>query len=81
MPDGMSGIELARRILQEDRELPVIYMSGYSPELLAHDCALQEGVNFFTKPFSIQKLAGAIRKTLDAAPGADKPAGGAKPAT
>ena len=61
--------------------LPVIYMSGYRPELMVHDCALQEGVNFFTKPFPIQKLAEAIRRTLDAAPGAGKPAGGAKPAT
>ena len=80
MPDGMSGIELARRIRQEDRALPVIYMSGYSPELMAHDGALHEGVNFFTKPFSIQKLAEAIRHTLDAPPGASQPAGG-KPAT
>ncbi len=65
MPDGMSGKDLAQRILKENPKLKVIYMSGYSAEVVGKDFPLKEGVNFLTKPFEAQKLAQAIRKILD----------------
>jgi len=65
MPDGMSGKELAQRLLQEKPALKVIYMSGYSAEIAGKDFPLQEGVNFLAKPFETHKLAQAIRESLD----------------
>ena len=66
MPDGMTGKALAQRILQENPKLKVIYMSGYSAEVIGKDFPLAEDVNFLTKPFPAQKLAQTIRDRLDA---------------
>jgi PAS domain S-box-containing protein len=65
MPGGMSGIDLGRQLLKEKPELKIIYASGYSAEILDKDCHLEEGVNFLTKPFEMQKLSKIIRDTLD----------------
>jgi PAS domain S-box-containing protein len=65
MPDGMTGIALAQRLLQEDSKLKVIYMSGYSTEVAGKGFPMQEGVNFLTKPFAAKKLAKTIRDRLD----------------
>ena len=64
MPDGMTGKELAQRLRQENPELKVIYMSGYSAEVVGKDFPLKEGVNFLTKPFPAAKLAQTIRSAL-----------------
>ncbi len=66
MPDGMTGKELGQRLLQENPKLKVIYMSGYSADIVAKDFPLQEGVNFLTKPFPTEKLAQTLRNSLDA---------------
>jgi PAS domain S-box-containing protein len=66
MPDGMTGKDLAQRILQENPKLKVIYMSGYSAEVVGKDFPLKEGVNFLTKPFQASKLAQIVRESLDA---------------
>ena len=68
MPDGMSGTELGQRLLQENPQLNVIYMSGYSMEVVSGSHPFEEGVNFFTKPFPAEKLAEAVRRLLDAGP-------------
>jgi len=65
MPDGMSGKELGRRLLQDNKRLKVIYMSGYSPEIAGDDFPLEEGVNFLPKPFPATKLAQIIRNSLE----------------
>jgi CheY-like chemotaxis protein len=65
MPDGMTGKDLAQRILQENPKLKVIYMSGYSAEVVGKDFPLKEGVNFLTKPFQASKLAQIVRQRLD----------------
>ena len=66
MPDGMTGKVLAQRLLQDNPKLKVIYMSGYSAEVVGKEFPMAEGVNFLTKPFPAQKLAQIIRDCLDA---------------
>jgi two-component system, cell cycle sensor histidine kinase and response regulator CckA len=65
MPGGMTGKDLAQRVLQENPELQVVYMSGYSAEVVGKDFPLKEGVNFLSKPFRAGKLAQIIREKLD----------------
>jgi PAS domain S-box-containing protein len=65
MPDGMSGKDLGQRILQECPELQIIYMSGYSAEVVGTGFAVKAGVNFLTKPFQAVELAKTIRNSLD----------------
>ena len=66
MPDGMTGKVLAQRVLQENPKLKVIYMSGYSAEVVGKDFPLEEGVNFLNKPFTAQKLTQTIRNSFEA---------------
>jgi two-component system, cell cycle sensor histidine kinase and response regulator CckA len=65
MPDGMTGKDLAQRLLQENPKLKVIYMSGYSAEVAGNDFPLKEGVNFLAKPFQAVKLAQTVREQMD----------------
>ena len=65
MPGGITGKDLAERLLKEDPQLKVVYTSGYSAEIADKDLNLEEGVNFLAKPFVLQKLAQIIRKRLD----------------
>jgi two-component system cell cycle sensor histidine kinase/response regulator CckA len=64
MPEPVSGPELARLLWRERPELPVIFMSGYSPDLSDRNLDLREGVNYLPKPFSLQRLAGMIAARL-----------------
>jgi two-component system, cell cycle sensor histidine kinase and response regulator CckA len=65
MPAGMTGIDLAKRLLQEKPKLKVVYMSGYSAKLVGKDFQMKEGANFVSKPFEVLKLAQTIRASLD----------------
>ncbi len=65
MPHGLSGRELAKRLLAERPDLKVIYSSGYSHAVMEADVVLQEGLNFLQKPYHPRKLAAAVRTCLD----------------
>ncbi|MDB6021233.1 MAG: multi-sensor hybrid histidine kinase, partial [Pedosphaera sp.] len=65
MPHGLSGRELATKLLAEKPGLKVIYSSGYSLAVVGKDMVMQEGLNFLQKPYSPRKLAQAIRDCLD----------------
>jgi PAS domain S-box-containing protein len=63
---GMNGRELFRRAAGIRPEIRVVYMSGYTDNVIAHHGVLDEGVQFLQKPFSVQSLLRAVRKALDA---------------
>jgi PAS domain S-box-containing protein len=65
MPDGMTGKELAGKLLHINPKLKVIYTSGYSADVAGRDIPLDEGVNFLAKPFEAHKLAQTVRACLD----------------
>jgi PAS domain S-box-containing protein len=65
MPDGMTGEVLAQHVLRGNPKLKVIYMSGYSAEVVGKDFPLEEGVNFLNKPFTAQKLTQTIRNSFE----------------
>jgi len=64
---GMSGHELANRLTARHGNLRVLYMSGYTDNVIAEDGTLEEGVAFLQKPFTPQVLAQKVRETLDRA--------------
>jgi signal transduction histidine kinase/DNA-binding NtrC family response regulator len=66
MPGGMTGKDLAEKLLNENPKLKVIYTSGYSVNVVGRDFPLEEGVNFLAKPFGTYKLVQIVRKKLDA---------------
>jgi two-component system cell cycle sensor histidine kinase/response regulator CckA len=65
MPHGLSGRELATKLVAEKPGLKVIYSSGYSLAVVGSDMVLQEGLNFLQKPYHPRKLAQAVRDCLD----------------
>jgi PAS domain S-box-containing protein len=65
MPDGMTGRELAKQLVEAEPELKVVYTSGYSRDIAGHNFPLRDGVNFLSKPFPAAKLAQTVRACLD----------------
>lgn len=65
MPEGMTGRELADRLLARQPGLKVLYTSGYSSEVAGRDLSLQEGFNFLPKPYQPSELATVVRACLD----------------
>jgi hypothetical protein len=67
---GMLGTELVEQIKALRPELGVIFMSGYSHEVLAPEAlAKQDGAAFIEKPFNATELLQAVRGLLDAGVG------------
>jgi PAS domain S-box-containing protein len=67
MPE-MSGPELAMKLRARRPELPVLYMSGYTDDVLsAHELA-QDATAFLRKPFGNAELIAAARTLLDGQP-------------
>jgi PAS domain S-box-containing protein len=62
---GINGKELYDQISPLCPEMKVIYMSGYSGEVIAARGVMDESVNFIQKPFSVQALAAKIRSVLE----------------
>jgi signal transduction histidine kinase/CheY-like chemotaxis protein len=65
MPGGISGRELAERLLLEKPALKVIYTTGYSLDAMSQTLALTDGLNFLPKPYHPNKLLQTTRHCLD----------------
>ncbi len=65
MPE-MNGRELYALARERRPELRVLFMSGYTANVIAHDGILDEGLRFIHKPFSPGALAAKVREALDA---------------
>ncbi len=62
---GMSGRELAETIRKERPDMKVIFMSGYTENIIAHHGVLEEGINYISKPVTPVTLTQKIRSVLD----------------
>jgi len=60
----MSGPELVDRLSASHPNLKVVYMSGYTGELMAEQEVLKRGITFLEKPFSRAALLNTIHTTL-----------------
>ncbi|MFH1029119.1 MAG: PAS domain S-box protein, partial [Pseudomonadota bacterium] len=62
----MNGRELKERIAALKPGIRVLYMSGYTADVIAYRGVLSEGTHFIQKPFSTNALARKVRDVLDA---------------
>lgn len=62
---GMSGHDLAKHLTALHPYLRVLYMSGYTDNVIAENGNLEEGLSFLQKPFTPRALAQRVRETLD----------------
>jgi signal transduction histidine kinase/CheY-like chemotaxis protein len=60
----MSGPELVERLAASRPNLKVVYMSGYTGELMANRDVLKAGVTLLEKPFSRTALLNTIHATM-----------------
>ena len=65
MPEGMSGLELAEQMLQEQPELKVIFTSGYSDDVVSAEFLARTNSRFLAKPYSYSDLTRMVRECLD----------------
>lgn len=63
MPE-MNGQELHERLQFYLPALPVIFMSGYTNNVILHDGIPIEGYNFIHKPFTAQQMLEAIQSVM-----------------
>lgn len=61
---GMSGHELAVQMLQRWPQIKVLYMSGYTDEMLGRYGVVDPSLAFLEKPFSPESLRRKIREVL-----------------
>jgi PAS domain S-box-containing protein len=63
----MTGKDLAGRLKQSRPSVKVLYMSGYTDNVIGHQGMLDAGVNFLPKPFVPVDLARKVRQVLGVA--------------
>lgn len=61
----MNGRDLAGRITHQRPGLRVLFISGYSSDVIAREGVLEEGLNFVQKPYTMRELAAKVRAALD----------------
>lgn len=71
MPEGVSGLDLARRLVPERPGLKVVYTSGYGVNAMDTEFIRTSGGSFLQKPYSRYTLAKAVRECLDEPASAD----------
>jgi len=65
---GMNGRELAQRISEIRPHTKVLYMSGYTENVIGHNGTLDEGIRLLQKPFTLRDLKARVREVLDSTP-------------
>ena len=65
LPGGLSGPNLVEIVKHKLPELPVLYISGYTQNAIAHKGRLGPGVELLSKPFTTDDLGRKVRSALD----------------
>lgn len=63
---GMSGRQLAEKIQLGRPDTRIVYMTGYTDDMVVQHKVLEPGVQLLQKPFTKSDLALKVRATLDA---------------
>jgi FixJ family two-component response regulator len=62
---GMNGRAMAERLLANRPALKVLFMSGYTADVILNQKGPHEGLHFLQKPFSRDDLVRKVREVLD----------------
>src|SRR6202522_4244317 len=65
---GMNGKELAQRVSEIRPNVKILYMSGYTENVIGRNGMLDAGVRLLQKPFNLRDLKDKVREVLDAGP-------------
>lgn len=70
---GMNGRELANLLLLERPSLKVLFMSGYTDDIIGQHGVLDSGEHLLQKPLTMEKLTAILRQILDEGRGNSSP--------
>ena len=62
---GMNGKELYEKAIGRFHDMKVIFMSGYTGDVIAHRGVLDAGVAYIQKPFTVSQITAKVREVLD----------------
>ena len=65
---GMNGRELAQRISEIRPNTKVLYMSGYTENVIGRNGTLDAGIRLLQKPFTLRDLNARVREVLASSP-------------
>ncbi|GAB4459996.1 MAG: hypothetical protein Kow0031_39760 [Anaerolineae bacterium] len=65
---GMNGRVLFNSLAKTRPAIKVLFMSGYTDNVIVHHGILEQGVNFLQKPFNTNALVSKVRSALDQQP-------------
>jgi nitrogen-specific signal transduction histidine kinase/CheY-like chemotaxis protein len=71
MPEGVSGVDLAEKLLANRPGLKIIFTSGYTADEISPAVLARTQANFLQKPYTHNNLAKAVRDCLDKNTGAE----------
>ena len=60
----LNGKELSERLKALRPDLKVLFISGYTADVIAHRGVLDHGLSFLHKPYSLDELATKVRELL-----------------
>jgi PAS domain S-box-containing protein len=61
----MNGKDLARQVQSIYPEIKILFMSGYTANVIAHHNGLEPSLCFLQKPFSVKDMAVKVREALE----------------
>ena len=62
---GMTGKELSEQLVALRPEMKVLYMSGYTENVIVQQGVLKPGIAYVPKPLTPLGLVTKVRETLD----------------
>ncbi len=66
MMPGINGRELAEQLRRSRPDLRVLFMSGYSEDIVSRAGVIDAGTELLQKPFTADQLTDRVRRILDA---------------
>jgi CheY-like chemotaxis protein len=69
----MNGRTLAERLCSQRPGVRVLYVSGYTDDVIGQHGVLEPGTFFLAKPFRMRQLATKLREVLGHGPAGDEP--------
>ncbi|GFO58325.1 hypothetical protein GMST_06500 [Geomonas silvestris] len=63
---GMNGVELTDAVRSLRPTVGMVYMSGYTADMIAHHGVLSQGVIFVQKPFDARTLSAKVKEAIRA---------------
>ena len=62
---GMNGRVLAERVATLLPDIRVLFVSGYTEDVIVNRGVLKHGIEFLAKPYSVEQLAQRVREVLE----------------